>query len=276
MKNKISLPPERLGILCEKRGISLASLCINQETGGSRIDYKTLTKINQGAPVKDTTLQKLCDPLGVSWADLIDQTDAAPVTQKASVDFDSFEQFIPSEEAEIETLMLYLRVAARTRQKIGVAALSEQQENQILKFEQWLSDASSVEKESDQSFSAQIHVKRINRQFLGIQSELRRLKLKIMVARYKFWEVSDEFYNRAERTYCSTNILAIAIVSSAISSVNFGVDLGVAPPDSNYAISDDSPCSEFAVHVMVDGKYLGIFDNSYIKEFGGGFDANAW
>ena len=276
MKNKINLPSGRLEILCQQRGISLSSLCTNIDTGGSRVDLKTITKINRGEAVKDTTMRKLCDPLGISWLDLIDQSDADIVTQMTNIDFDRWEEKIPAEEAEIGTLMFYMKEAARQRQKIAVAALDVSQEEGVLKFERWLRDAGSIEDGSDESFSSQVLAKQINREFLGIQSELRREKLKIMIARYKFWEVSDEFYNRPERTFCSTNILAIAIVSSALSSVNFGVNRGARPPDSQYAISDETEHPDWKVHVFVDSEFLGVFDGNYIEGFGGQYNARPY
>ena len=70
MKKKVSLPAGRLKELLKERNLSFSDLTKNQ-LGASIIDIKTLRLINLGEDVKMETLEKICEPLGLSLQQLL-------------------------------------------------------------------------------------------------------------------------------------------------------------------------------------------------------------
>lgn len=273
---KVSLKPGRLKMLCDQKNITLSSLSMDDKTGAALIDKKTIREINKGESVKIQTMVKLCGPLGMSLDGLLETSrsgtdESAPNSsiQGTSVIFDDLNgcDKIPALEADLDQLINQLQISARQRQKILPASLSENQEAKILELEKWLRGADGAPPPSsgmDEDFTSQIREKKLFRQFFSIQNELKQMNLKIMIASYDFWEASDNFYNRHEKNYCSTNIFAIAVVPKSLSVLNFQVYTGEKPPRGGFTGALIDPphelmSSESPVHVLVNGKYLGVF-----------------
>lgn len=78
----------------------------------------------------------------------------------------------------------------------------------------------------------------------------------MLIARYKFWERSDEFYNRHDIYFTSTDIIALAIVPSGATGTTFLVTLGEVPPGSASEYIETTGEAAEDLGIKVDGHYL--------------------
>ena len=255
MKKKVSLPAGRLKELLKERNLPFSGLTKNQ-LGASIIDIKTLRLIDSGEEVKMETMEKICEPLGLSLQQLLGSPESPMNLNSRVIVFDPFGEIIPAYEARADELADVLRQAARTRKNIDLLTLSTKQEKLILKLEEWLNSTVSTLPPTDQSFSEQIKFKQTNRVFEQIQGELRAHNLKVLVARYKFWERSDEFYNHHDIYFTSTDVVALAIVASSAAGTTFSVKLGEIPPRSVSEYIETTGETSEDPRIKVDGNYL--------------------
>ena len=238
MKKKVSLPAGRLKELLDERNLSRKALTENA-LGGPIIDTKTVKVIERGEEVKIETMEKICEPLGLSLDELLAFNGAPLNLNSRVVEFDLFGESIPAYEARADEISGVLRQAARIRKNIDLQTLSTKQENLILALEDWIkTSANAVPQTTDQSFSQQIEFKRISKIFEQIQQQLRSHNLKVLIAKYKFWERSDQFYNHHDIYFTSTNIVARAIVPTSATGTTFSVIQGEKPPKTMFEFKE--------------------------------------
>jgi hypothetical protein len=237
-KRLVSAEPNALIQAANSKGI-MSLLAINEKTG---VDRKTLKLINEGAPVKETTIKKIADKLRVPITHLLSQRQTETLQPNSDGSSRRLYELAlqPLNAILLKEMLEQVSLPNGIVWSLNLDDVSAELESQLLKFEsivqEWLLLINGWDSWADKQrdLKTQLAKVRISTDVENRIQELASVGLKIFGKSYIRWTVEDsrgpygDFHNAIE--YRSICIGAIAVESKKQTTSKINIDPGEEPP----------------------------------------------